>query len=209
MVGERTRTMTTPLPAAGSVRVISLRAQCNALATLLPGETVVRGDRSHPVLGNPNVFECPQSHEQRREVIAAFVAKAKADMAAGGPIAHEIDALAARVRAGERIALECWCKPLDCHLDWVADQVRERAYAGLSSADRYAAYEPYRMACEARTVLAMPMPERRAYIDRVKTRRGLQAGEALRIAVIEQDGLRDAAKTDADAVDERQMRMLG
>jgi hypothetical protein len=36
-------------------------------------------------------------------------------------------ALAERVANGEKIALQCWCKPDRCHADWIADRVRSEA----------------------------------------------------------------------------------
>jgi hypothetical protein len=38
--------------------------------------------------------------------------------------------LAQRVNAGERISLMCWCAPLPCHCDHIADGVRRLA-AGI------------------------------------------------------------------------------
>lgn len=43
--------------------------------------------------------------------------------------------------------------------------------------------EEYRMACEARHVLAMPIPARREYLQGVDEKRGTAAGKALREAV--------------------------
>jgi hypothetical protein len=44
-----------------------------------------------------------------------------------GPIYRAVMALAERVASGEKIALQCWCKPDRCHADWIADRVRIEA----------------------------------------------------------------------------------
>ena len=168
----------------GCIRVVSIRK--GHPDVVVPGEVVVRCDRKHPVLGNPFVLDDHKDASRRREVIEQFVEAAKADMAIGGPISHEIDALVARVRAGERIALACWCKPLDCHLDWVAQQVYAKAYAGVGAKALYAALEPQRLAYEALAVLKMRKADRWPYVDRVRLRRGAAAATALRDTVLAQ-----------------------
>ena len=40
-------------------------------------------------------------------------------------VRKEIDSLAARVRAGEKIALQCWCAPCRCHGDNIIKLINE------------------------------------------------------------------------------------
>ena len=40
----------------------------------------------------------------------------------------EMERLAARVGAGERLRLLCWCAPKRCHADAIADKIVELAY---------------------------------------------------------------------------------
>lgn len=88
-----------------------------------PGESVVRVDREHPVLGNPHVLRNQHDPAERDQVIAAYIADSEADWVRRGPRRQVIEALAARVAEGERIALACWCKPRACHGDWIAGKV--------------------------------------------------------------------------------------
>ena len=39
------------------------------------------------------------------------------DLAVKGQIYHTLEGIKARVKAGEHIALACWCAPLPCHAD--------------------------------------------------------------------------------------------
>jgi hypothetical protein len=92
-----------------------------------PDETVIDGDRSHPILGNRHLMADPNDPTERRRVIAAYQSELQMDLLTRGPKAIAIGTLAARVASGERIALRCWCAPLACHLDVVAEEVRRQA----------------------------------------------------------------------------------
>lgn len=108
--------------ARGSIRVFSMRPDQRENGPE-PGESVVRIDRVNPVLGNPHVLRNQHDPAERERVIAAYVADGEADWVRHGLRRQAIWALAARVAAGERIALACWCKPRTCHGDWIARKV--------------------------------------------------------------------------------------
>ena len=112
-------------PMPGSIRVFSLRPDQRENGPE-PGETVVRVDRENPVLGNPYTLHNQNDPDDRDRVIAAYVIDSEADWLRNGPRRRAIDALAARVAAGERVALACWCKPRACHGDWIAEKVNGR-----------------------------------------------------------------------------------
>jgi DNA helicase-2/ATP-dependent DNA helicase PcrA len=124
------------IPGAGGVRVVSKR---RGGVTESAGETVIDGDRSHPVLGNRHFLKNHEDADERRQVIAAYDKDFQADLAKRGPMFQAVMALAERVRAGERIALRCWCAPHDCHLDIVAAKVVEFARAPQNAAAPVAA----------------------------------------------------------------------
>ena len=106
---------------SGSIRVVSKR---HGGRRPEPGETVVDGDRAHPVLGNRHHLSDWTDRVARAAVIERHrVEDFEPDVLAGGPIFQVMQALAARVRAGEEVALRCWCAPLPCHLDHVAEGV--------------------------------------------------------------------------------------
>ena len=109
---------------AGAVRVVSKR---RGGTTESAGETVIAGDRSHPVLGNRHFLNDHNDDDERAQVIAAYRADLEKDLAARGPMFSGIVELAKRVAGGERIALRCWCAPKNCHLDLVAAKVVEFA----------------------------------------------------------------------------------
>ena len=76
------------------------------------------------VLGNP--FRVSAALPQGKAA-AAYGPYLDQKMRSGGEVASEITRLAARVRAGERIAIICWCSPLPCHGDHVRAAVLEQA----------------------------------------------------------------------------------
>jgi ribA/ribD-fused uncharacterized protein len=110
---------------AGTIRVVSKRKGGDAAAT---GETVVDGDRNNPVLGNPFHLDNWKNESARMQVLTMHQREIlEPDILFGGPIYKEIGRLAGRVSNGERIALACWCKPMPCHLDAVAEAVQAMA----------------------------------------------------------------------------------
>jgi hypothetical protein len=42
-----------------------------------------------------------------------------------GPMSQAIKGLAARVGAGERMALRCWCAPKPCHAELIRDRIAQ------------------------------------------------------------------------------------
>ena len=103
------------------VRVVNMRKK----VALEPGEVPVSVDRTHPDLGNPFVLRNPRDRAERDRVCDQFERMADNDMRIRGPIYRAVRELAGRVRAGERLALRCWCAPDRCHADWIAARVLE------------------------------------------------------------------------------------
>lgn len=99
-----------PAPAkddlAARIRVVSKRK--DGLAAK-PDETVIDVDRTNPVLGNPYILHNQHDLQQRLRVIAAYERDLDRDLAEDGPKAQAIRTIAERLRAGEKIALRCWC----------------------------------------------------------------------------------------------------
>lgn len=108
----------------GSIRVVSKRA---GGMTALPHEALISADRAHPLLGNKHILRNHRDPLERAQVIAAHGRDLDADLAAHGPIDRLLSEIAARVRAGEHIALACWCAPRPCHADRYATIIAERA----------------------------------------------------------------------------------
>ena len=108
----------------GSIRVIN---KSHGRDALREGEVAVAADRTNRDLGNPYVLRDKKDREKRDIVCDQFERMAEHDMAQGGPIYRAVMALAERVANGEKIALQCWCKPDRCHADWIADRVRSEA----------------------------------------------------------------------------------
>ena len=108
----------------GTIRVVN---KTGGKVELREGEVLVHVDRGNPDLGNPYVLRDKKSREQRNIVCDQFERMAEHDMARGGPIYRAVMSLAERVASGEKIALQCWCKPDRCHADWIADRVRIEA----------------------------------------------------------------------------------
>ena len=108
----------------GSIRVIN---KSHGRDALREGEVAVAADRTNRDLGNPYVLRDKKDREKRDIVCDQFERMAEHDMARGGPIYRAVMSLAKRVASGEKIALQCWCKPDRCHADWIADRVRIEA----------------------------------------------------------------------------------
>ena len=141
--------MAEPTGTNGYVRVTSLRR-----AGPKPdfGEFVVRVDRSNPVLGNHHILHDKDDPAERLSVIAAYRRDLEQDMARRGRMFRALADLAERVAAGDAVCLACWCAPLPCHGDIIAEKVREmvkaleRAEKNLSKTDgkNCRVWTPYR-----------------------------------------------------------------
>lgn len=105
----------------GSVRLGNKRT--GAAAKPVSGETVIDIDRANPILGNPFVLKNHRDDAQRAEVIRLYKDKYEADIAGRGAMAIATEKLAARVRAGEKLILMCWCSPKPCHGNLIVDEI--------------------------------------------------------------------------------------
>ncbi len=85
---------------------------------------MVRVDRSNPVLGNRHVLHDKDDPAERLSVITAYRRDLEQDMARHGRMFRALTDLAERVVAGEAVCLACWCAPLPCHGDVIAEKVR-------------------------------------------------------------------------------------
>lgn len=112
----------------GTIRVVSKRAgglKAN------PDETVIPCDRRSPILGNRHILSNHRNPAEREQVIKNYAVDLGKDFAVKGPKFQACVALAARVRCGENIALECWCsvpppkKFVPCHGHLLAVQISE------------------------------------------------------------------------------------
>src|SRR5208283_83516 len=96
-----------PMKAPGSIRLGNKRA--GAPGKPGPGEIAVDIDRKNRVLGNPFVLQDPTDAAARNDVVERFRAKYVADLKCDGPMSAATEALAERVRKGERLICMCWC----------------------------------------------------------------------------------------------------
>lgn len=109
----------------GEIRVVSKR---NGGTRPAPGETVIDGDRKHPVFGNRHYLNDWKNPAERERVIAKHLQEDfEPDVLASGPIYQAMQALATRLRQGENLAIACWCAPLKCHCDHIVDGTRKLA----------------------------------------------------------------------------------
>lgn len=91
--------------------------------------TVVACDRqSGSPLGNPHTM---YAEWQRDEVCERFDRDFYAALAMReGPLYQAYVELLRRARAGERLALQCWCAPARCHADSIKRQLERDLAAG-------------------------------------------------------------------------------
>lgn len=100
--------------------ILSLR---KGAKTAPEGYALIRCDRRNPILGNQHEMQ-DQSQAERTRVIAAFRDDLNKDRLANGPMWQEINKLADRVEQGEKLGLQCWCKPKDCHVDVIVSAIK-------------------------------------------------------------------------------------
>jgi len=86
------------------------------------GYTPIRIDRKNPVLGNPYVMK-GNSLEERKQVVRNFRLDANESRENSTDLWKGIEKLADRVENGEKLALQCWCAPLDCHGDVIKSAI--------------------------------------------------------------------------------------
>jgi Domain of unknown function (DUF4326) len=90
-----------------------------------PSETIVDVDRVHPILGNRHILKDHRDDVERAQVIDRYRQDLEADWARSGPMSQAIKGLAARVGAGERMALRCWCAPKPCHAELIRYRIAQ------------------------------------------------------------------------------------
>lgn len=108
---------------SGSIRVGNKRK--GAWIKPYDDETVVDVDRANPILGNKHILNDPKNDLERMQVIERYKVDYEKDWEANGPMALATYRLAKRVRDGEKIILQCWCAPKDCHGDLIVEKVKE------------------------------------------------------------------------------------
>lgn len=110
---------------SGYVRVVSKRKGGVQAET---GETVIDGDRKNPIFGNRHYLNDWQDADERRAVIEKHKTEDYwPDVLSEGPIYQEMKRIAENVNRGDCVALSCWCAPLPCHCDHIADGIRHLA----------------------------------------------------------------------------------
>jgi hypothetical protein len=72
------------------------------------GEIAVNINRKNRILGNPFILRDANDKAARADVIERFAVKYHADLACDGPMSAATQALAERVKTGERIVCMCW-----------------------------------------------------------------------------------------------------
>ena len=134
------------LPPAGTVVVSNQRGGADVAHE---GYTEVRVDRSTP-LGNPFKVSAESLRDPACEAYVEYISDpVLADVneialrhglvvdsrfatgpAVGAAAARAMDQLEARLRAGEKLNLRCWCAPLRCHGNAIADALSQRLEVG-------------------------------------------------------------------------------
>ena len=95
------------------VRVVNVRGEPEYMATR--DEKVVPIHRGNPILGNKHPMTT-KSMKERDRVIIAFNHDLEKDLAIQGPMWKALQELAKDIVDNkQKIALECWCLPCQCH----------------------------------------------------------------------------------------------
>jgi hypothetical protein len=82
-------------------------------------------DGANPQILRPTTRD-PTDAAARNDVIERFRAKYEADLKCDGPMSAATEALAERVRKGERLVCMCWCWPKRCHGAIIIDEIKRR-----------------------------------------------------------------------------------
>ncbi len=109
------------------VRVVNVRGEPEYQAT--PEEKIIIAHRGNPILGNKHPMKV-NSMKERDRVIAEYKKDLDADLAIQGPMYHALKDIAKDiVENKQKIAISCYCSPLDCHalklLPVVVDMAQE------------------------------------------------------------------------------------
>lgn len=99
-----------------TVRVVSKRSGGTPARS---GEVVVNIARPS-ILGNPFYM---RDESQRPVVIEKYRSWLRDQFGQRTPVRAAVEALAARVKAGEHLALQCWCSPCACHGDVLIEAI--------------------------------------------------------------------------------------
>ena len=92
-----------------------------------PDDVVIDIGRPNP-LGNP--FQLGRGHgfgnlDEREKVIDQYRVHLERELERGsGPVFDAFQNIVSLVRSGKPVALNCWCAPLPCHGDVIAEQVK-------------------------------------------------------------------------------------
>ncbi len=92
-----------------------------------PDDVVIDIGRPNP-LGNP--FQLGRGHgfgnlDERKKVIDQYRVHLERELERGsGPVFDAFQNIVGLVRSGRSVALNCWCAPLPCHGDVIAEFVK-------------------------------------------------------------------------------------
>lgn len=96
------------------IRVVNVRGEPEYQAT--SNEKVIVGHRGNPILGNKHPMK-EQTLKERDRVIAEYKKDLEEDLATQGPMYHSLKDIAKDiVENKQKVALQCFCSPLPCHL---------------------------------------------------------------------------------------------
>lgn len=107
----------------GYTRVTNKRRDMDPDGQPEPDESVITVDRTHPCLGNPFILANKNDAARRALVIKQYREHLERDWRQRGPMFKAIGEIAKRVMAGEKICLQCHCKPLPCHAEIIQEKV--------------------------------------------------------------------------------------
>jgi hypothetical protein len=122
--------------ASGYVRVVNYRLDMAPDSQPEEDESVVVVDRRNPTLGNKHILFRKGDLRERERALAAFSRDLEADFQRKGAMYLAVYDLAERVLAGEKITLQCACKPSPCHGDVIAKKVNELVATIKTRVDR-------------------------------------------------------------------------
>lgn len=106
---------------AGYLRIINLQNR----PELDEDDDLIYVDRTNKILGNKHILKNKLNLDERLKVIQEYKQDLENDIANNGDMSKAIKKIAEDVKKGKNVCLGCWCSPLPCHGEVIAEKVQE------------------------------------------------------------------------------------
>lgn len=85
----------------------------------------IKVNGSNLILGNPYILKNKSDNDERNMVIEQYRKLLQDSMSVQGEMYKEILRIKELLDSGKNVALSCWCSPLPCHAEVIAEAVQK------------------------------------------------------------------------------------